>query len=204
MDGCRCPARAVRPGKRGAGMAWESGWRGSAGSAWVSLGLASKVTAGCPVRAEQIEAIVGLGSSGAQKAAGTPALRPAMARIGWRRSRLEMVPKQPAAGTAFPSTVPAGHWLLCASAALPACLCVPLCIRARRCASVRMQVPLCTRASVSLHPCTCLRIVCPCASAPRIRVPAAVSAGRFGSASSPAWRGARHWGRLSAVAAAAG
>lgn len=32
-------------------------------------------------------------------------------------------------------------------------------------------------------------------------MPVAVSAGRIGSASSLAWRGARRWGRLSAAAA---
>lgn len=49
-------------------------------------------------------------------------------------------------GTASPSTVPAGGWLLCTSAALPAYACVPLYV----------CVPLCTRVPACAHVCVCI------------------------------------------------
>lgn len=51
-------------------MVQESGWQGSAKSSWVSLGPTSKVTAGCMVRAKQIEEVVGWGALGCSRLVG--------------------------------------------------------------------------------------------------------------------------------------
>lgn len=150
----------------------------AAESAWVSLGLASKVTIGCLVRAEQIEVVAGLGCPGAQEADGTPALCPAMAvsagdGVGW--SWCPSSCHGHSLGTGSPSTMPAGGWLLCTSTALPACLCVcvPLCTRVHlctcvcACASVRTQLLLCIRVcrvALCIHVHACAHVHLPCAS----------------------------------------
>ena len=165
MDGCRCLAQAIRPGKHGAGMARESSWRASAGSDWVSLGLASKVTAGRLVRAEQIEVVVGLGCPGVQQADGTPALCPAMARISWRWSTLEMVPKQ--LPWAQPRHCFSEHRACRQLAALHqrCAASVPLCAALHLCAP-ECPVHLCACMCICVHACACVHLcACMCACA---------------------------------------
>lgn len=66
MDGYRC----WHEPSGGAARCWEGmeeRLAGSASSAWVSLGVPIKVTAGCLESAEQMEVAVGLGCPGAQR-----------------------------------------------------------------------------------------------------------------------------------------
>lgn len=59
---------------------------GECGSARLSLGVPSKVTAGRRDSAEQMEVAVGPGRPGAQRDQGTPALCPGTVCASWRPS----------------------------------------------------------------------------------------------------------------------